>query len=145
LASTGYRFVRYYARDTTYLRKGPPELALRAMGPILVASTMAVFTSGIVLLFEGPRNRALPLLIHKASFIVWLVFVGLHIVGHLPGFASALRASSVSQEGLGTATGAAGRWIVLVGAIVGGVVLALALIPHFGVWTAPGAFPHHHH
>jgi len=145
LASTGYRFVRYYARDTTYLRKGPPELALRAMGPILVASTMAVFTSGIVLLFEGPRNRALPLLIHKASFIVWLVFVGLHIVGHLPGFASALRASNVSQEGLGTATGAAGRWIVLVGAIVGGVVLALALIPHFGLWTAPGAFPHHHH
>jgi hypothetical protein len=106
---------------------------------------MAVFTSGIVLLFEGPRNRALPLLIHKASFIVWLVVVGLHILGHLPGFASALRASSVSQEGLGTATGAAGRWIALVGAIVGGSGAGARSDPHFGVWTAPGAFPHHHH
>lgn len=67
LASTGYRFVRYYARDTTYLRKGPPELALRAMAPISVASTMAVFTSGTVLLFEGPRNRALSLLIPQGE------------------------------------------------------------------------------
>jgi hypothetical protein len=28
---------------------------------------------------------------------------------------------------------------------VGGVVLAIVLIPDFAVWTAPGAIPHHHH
>jgi hypothetical protein len=33
----------------------------------------------------------------------------------------------------------------LAGAIVGGAVIALVLIPHFGGWTAPGAFVHHHH
>src|SRR5579872_3166612 len=30
LASTGYRFLRYYARAAVYRAKGPPMLALRA-------------------------------------------------------------------------------------------------------------------
>ena len=145
LTTTGYRFVRYYTGDATYREKGPPELALRAMGPIVVASTIAVFASGIVLLFEGPRNRALPLLIHKASFVVWLVFMAFHVLIHLPALGRALRATDVSRELSGAAGGAAGRWIALTGALVGGLVLALVLVPHFGLWTAPGAFPHHDH
>jgi hypothetical protein len=28
---------------------------------------------------------------------------------------------------------------------VAGAVLAIVLLPHFGVWTAPGALHHHHH
>ena len=40
---------------------------------------------------------------------------------------------------------AAGRWIALSGAIVARAVLAIVLIPQFGMWTAPGALPHHHH
>ena len=138
LASTGYRFARYYLRDAIYRSKGPPALALRAMGPVIVLSTVVVFVSGIVLLFDGPAKRGTPLLIHKVSFIVWLVFMVVHVVGHLPGTGHALHAS---ERG----SGAAGRWIALGGAIVGGVVLALVLIPDFSVWTAPGALPHHHH
>ncbi len=33
MASTGYRFLRYYLRAAIYRAKGPPMLALRAMGP----------------------------------------------------------------------------------------------------------------
>ena len=40
VGSTGYRFMRYYARDAIYVAKGPPMLALRAMGPLLVLSTL---------------------------------------------------------------------------------------------------------
>ena len=40
--------------------------------------------------------------------------------------------------------GEAGRWIALVSAVVAGAVLAMVLIPHFGVWTAPGVLHHHH-
>jgi hypothetical protein len=154
LASTGYRFARYYLRSAIYRANGPPLLALRAMGPVLVLSTVAVFASGIVLLFEGPARRNLPLLIHKVSFILWLGLFGLHLLAHVPGLPRSLRAARAGRSTLAAAPelhrrlgggGAAGRWIALVGALVAGLVVAIALSGHFGVWTAPGAFPHHHH
>src|SRR6266550_4435588 len=37
LASTGYRFVRYYTGSCAYRAKGPPPLALRLLAPALVA------------------------------------------------------------------------------------------------------------
>ncbi len=105
-----------------------------------------VFVSGIVLMLQGPANRHVMLLIHKASFFLWLGFTGLHVLGHLPGLGRSLHAVRAEgpDHGLGSANGAAGRWIALVGVVVAGVVLAVALIPHFSLWTAPGAFPHHH-
>jgi hypothetical protein len=142
LASTGYRFIRYYTRDAVYRSKGPPELALRLMAPIVVLSTVAVFVSGIVLLFVGPANRGTTLLIHKVSFIVWAVFIGVHILGHARDyFAGALRAAP--RTATGGSAGGVGRVISIAGAIVAGLVLAVVLIPQFGVWTAH--FPHHHH
>ena len=138
VASTGYRFVRYYARDPIYRAKGPPIAALRAMGPVVVVSTVVVFATGIWLLIVGPRGRSTPLLLHKVSFFVWVAFMGVHVLAHLPSLGSSVRAA-------GARPGAAGRWIALAGAIVGGAALAIVLIRHYGIWTAPGAFPHHHH
>ncbi len=146
MASTGYRFLRYYTRAAIYRAKGPPMPALRAMGPIVVLSTVVVFISGVVLMFNGPSNRGTLLLLHKASFIVWLVFMGLHVLAHLPGLGPALRAVRLGDQGLSIdrgGSGAAGRWLVLVGALVAGLVLALVLLPHFGAWTAPGVLQHH--
>jgi hypothetical protein len=149
LASTGYRFLRYYTRTALYRAKGPPMLALRAMGPTVVLSTLVVFISGVVLLFNGPRGRGTMVTIHKASFIVWVAFMAVHVLAHLPALGRSLRAVEIEAEGSGLPAGAgprgaAGRWIALSGAIVAGAVLAIVLIPHFGVWTAPGAMPHHH-
>src|SRR5271166_3310161 len=80
LASTGYRFLRYYARAAIYRAKGPPMPALRAMGPAVVLTTAVVFVSGVVLLFNGPLGRGTLATIHKASFIVWLVFMATHVL-----------------------------------------------------------------
>ncbi len=115
------------------------------LGPGVVLSTVVVFVSGVVLMLLGPSDRHLTLLIHKVSFIVWLVFTGLHVLGHLPELGHSLSVGQTDEatEALGTANGAIGRWIVLVGAVVAGAVLAVALIPHFSAWTANGAFPHH--
>jgi len=149
MASTGYRFVRYYQRDATYRAKGPPMALLRAMGPVVVLSTVIVFASGIWLLIAAPRSRSTPLLIHKASFIIWIAFMAIHVLAHLPGLGESLQAVTLGAQRSGASVsgaqaGAVGRWITVAGAIVGGVVLAIVLVPHFGVWTAPGAFPHHH-
>jgi hypothetical protein len=146
MASTGYRFIRYYTRNATYRRKGPPDLPLRLIAPIVVLSTVVVFVSGVILLFQGPANRDTLVLIHKVSFIVWLVFTALHVLGHLPGLPAALRAASGDRARIaGHETGNAGRTIALIGALVGGVVLAIVLIPDFSVWTAHSSVLHHHH
>jgi hypothetical protein len=146
MASTGYRFVRYYTRDDAYRSKGPPETLLRLIGPVVVVSTLVVFVSGVVLLFVGPADRGQLVLIHKASFFVWLAFTALHVLGHLPHMPATLRAVRRPRPDLpGLQTGAAGRWISIAGALVAGIVLAVVLIPDFSIWTAHLGLLHHHH
>ena len=87
LGSTGYRFTRYYTHDKAYRRAGPPVPVLRLIAPIVVLSTVGVFASGLVLLLAGPSSRGQWLLIHKASFIVWVAVTAVHVLGHLPGIA----------------------------------------------------------
>ena len=119
------------------------------IAPLVVVTTVIVFASGIVLLFLGPRDRGPWVSIHKVSFIAWLVFTALHVLGHLPRVGRLLglprSGSGEHDPTLAGGDGAVGRWIALAGAVVAGAVLAIVLIPHFGLWTAPGAFPHHHH
>jgi hypothetical protein len=144
MASTGYRFARYYAGNVRYRAKGPPELAMRLIAPLVVISTAVVFASGFVLLFEGPRHRGQWVFIHKASFIAWLAVTALHVLGHLPTMAASWRTATHERAELGgLRAGSAGRWISLAGALAAGVLLAVLLIPHFATWTASGAFPHH--
>jgi hypothetical protein len=136
MASTGYRFVRYYAANPRYRSKGPPPAAMRLIAPIVVLSTVVVFASGVALLFAGPGSRGTLTPLHKASFIVWLVFTALHVLGHLAELPAALRADGESRgswDDHGSGRGA--RTLSLAGAIVGGLVLALVVESQFGVWS----------
>jgi hypothetical protein len=145
LASTGYRFVRYYTGDPAYRLKGPPPAALRAMAPIVVLSTVVVFASGVALLFAGPSSRGTLLPTHKVSFIVWGVFVGLHVLAHLPSIPAALRGDYGASSSLGERLpGRSGRTLALAGALVGGLVLAVLVIPEFGPWMHASGLHHHH-
>jgi len=149
MASTGYRFVRYYTRDAEYLRTGPPQIALRLIAPIVVISTVGVFATGVGLLIVGPNDRNPMLLLHKVTFIVWIVFTSLHILGHLPEVGRLFGVSDLGgrerEQITRPASGGPGRWLALTGALVGGAVLAIVLIPQFATWTAHGVFMHRHH
>jgi hypothetical protein len=145
MASTGYRFVRYYTDDRPYRRKGPPETWLRLIAPIILVSTVVVLVTGVVLLFGGPGLRDPLVLIHKVAFIVWVAFTSLHVLGHLTGLPAAWRTPEPDQARLlSPDSGGPGRLVALVGALVGGAVLAIALIPDFSAWTAHTALLHHH-
>jgi hypothetical protein len=144
MASTGYRFVRYYTRNAAYRSKGPPEPLMRLAAPIVVASTLLVFATGVLLLIVGPNGRGQYLFLHRASFVIWLGVTAVHVLGHLVDLRRSLVPTRETSALSGSSPGAAGRWIALVGALVGGVVLAIALIPHFAPWTAHAAFLHHH-
>src|ERR1700748_29266 len=56
LGSTGYRMVSYYTGSRAYRAKGPPLLPLRLMAPLLVATTLAVLVSGLLLLGAGYQS-----------------------------------------------------------------------------------------
>ena len=145
LASTGYRFVRYYTSDPVYRKRGAPPILLRASAPVLVATSVAVLASGVALLLIGPGSSGTLRLLHKVSFIVWAGFFALHLLGHLPDMQKIFLTNRGGRiEYNRHAAGAGGRVISLIGALVAGIVLAIVLIPHFDAWTHFEAFGHHH-
>jgi hypothetical protein len=142
LASTGYRFVRYYTHDAAYRAKGPPAAALRALAPGVVLSTVVVFATGVALLLIGPSSRGALLGIHKVSFFVWLALTGLHVLGHLIDLPRALRVREHGVGGAFAGGGGAGRAMGLAGMVVAGVVLAILYIPEFTPWLHVHRFGH---
>ena len=82
LATTGYRFARYYSGSPPYVLKGPPHPVLRLLAPGVVLTTLALFGTGVALLIAGPPSEAL-IFAHKVSFIAWVVLMTVHVLGHL--------------------------------------------------------------
>jgi hypothetical protein len=143
LSSTGYRFVRYYSANPRYRRKGPPPLPLRLIAPIVVASTVVVFASGVALLFIGPSSRGALLPVHKVSFIVWGAFTALHVLAHLPAVAGALQSDFAAPSGRRLhVAGRGARVLALAASLLAGVVIAVVVIPQFAPWISA---QHLHH
>jgi hypothetical protein len=131
LASTGYRFARYYLRDAAYRREGPPQLLMRVLvAPFVVASTFGLFASGVALLVVGP-DGGIVLGLHKASFLVWVVAMSAHVLAYavcvprlvLADFARPSRAS-----------GAPFRRLAVAAAVVAGATLAIGTLPLAHAW-----------
>ncbi len=137
LGSTGYRFARYYTGNARYRAVGPPATVLRVIAPAVVLTTVLVMASGVALLLGGSSSRSTFFQIHKLSFFAWIAFTALHVLGHLPGLWSGLRADYGADARLhGAPPGRSGRALALAGALILGLVLAvLALsLPQFGSW-----------
>lgn len=132
LGTTGWRFARYYRGARSYRAKGPPLLPLRLLAPVVVVSTVAVFATGVALLIVGPGGGIL-LGLHKASFVVWLVATGIHVLAYLtrvPRLAAAdWRPRAPRLEG------AFGRRLLLAGVVVAGAILAVATIRYASPWV----------
>lgn len=83
MATTGWRFARYYAGDPDYRAKGPPVPALRVLGPFVVALTVVLFASGIALVLAPTSWHGRLLTLHQASFFVWFAVMVIHVLGHV--------------------------------------------------------------
>jgi hypothetical protein len=133
LASTGYRFARYYTGAAAYREKGPPRLPLRVLAPILVATTALIFASGVWLLLLG-HHSDLVLTVHKVSFIVWSGVFAVHFLAYLPTAARSLAGMTGAGRTRARVAGsrlAAALALISVGA---GLVVALALLARIGAW-----------
>lgn len=132
LASTGYRFGRYYTRNVPYRRHGPPHIALRLLAPVLVLASVTVFASGVALLIAGPPHRLL-LRIHQVSFIVWGASFAVHTLAYLwrtPRLAAADWRHIPGRPANGSLT----RRLLIGAALIGGLILALATLPLAHPW-----------
>jgi hypothetical protein len=129
LAATGYRFLRYYTGSPAYRRQGPPAPLLRVLGPLVVASTVTVLATGVLLAVLGRHAGPVPLaLLHKASFLGWLAVTGLHVLAHiwrLPRLVGADLRNRPARHGT-SAPGRGRRWSLLALALAAGLALALA-------------------
>jgi hypothetical protein len=126
MASTGYRFVRYYTGDPLYRRAGPPQLFMRLLAPVVVLSTVALFATGLELWFFGLRFGSVWVEAHKLSFMVWLPATGVHVLGYL------FRTGHAVKEELSSSAlaGAMTRRSLVVGSLVTGAVLAIASLSY---------------
>lgn len=131
LGSTGYRFVRYYTNSAPYREKGPPQILLRSMAPLLVLATVAMLGSGVWLMLLGRRSGSV-LEFHKVCFIVWAVFFGVHFLAYLPRVATSLLDELNSRRSAASAAANAATLAML----ALGVVTALLLLPEIRGWIS---------
>ena len=138
LASTGWRFARYYLRDAEYVRRGPPHAFLRLLvAPLTVASTAALFGTGVALVIAHPQ-RGLIVGLHKASFVVWFGAMGVHVLAHILKVPRLAHADYVAAS--------EGRWLrqfTVAAALVAGVIVALVALPATHDWAHWAALHHH--
>ncbi len=138
LASTGYRFTRYYTGSAPYVAKGPPALLLRALGPILVLSVAVLLVTGVLLLAMGPGDGPLRGL-HKLSFIVLGIAVSVHVLAHLSNVAGLAAADWRKRTRL---PGSAIRRFAVLASLLAGLAFGAAAVHYDGSWVHRA---HHHH
>ncbi|MHB1519242.1 MAG: DedA family protein [Acidimicrobiales bacterium] len=82
IASTTWRFVRYYMGEPGYVAKGPPQRLLRILAPPLVVMTVLLFASGIALVVvHHPPGWLYDL--HRYGFVPWFAIMVVHVLAYV--------------------------------------------------------------
>ena len=135
ICSTTYRFIHYYRGDPTYRTKGPPPVILRLLGPLLIATTVLMFASGVALLVLGSAWTQSMLFIHKASFVLWFGMMAIHVLGHLLDTARLAPRDWYHGTRRDVAGASARQWTLVIG-VLGGILLGASFIGRVGPWLA---------
>lgn len=133
VASTFYRFTRYYTHVPAYRRKGPPRMLLRILGPVLVLLTLTVLLTGVGLMFLDGYHRQLEEL-HKLSFIAWFGVTAIHVLAYVWRLPRLLLADLLTRQTSRTA--AVQRIVLAVGSGAAGLLLGVILLPWINDWIA---------
>ena len=134
MASTGRRFAAYYLGDREYRAAGPPPILLRLAGPLVVILTAALLGTGVELWLFGPRFGSLWLTAHKASFVLWLGVMAIHVLGHLE---RAPRLALRDLAGRPAVAGSGRRRAWLAASLLMGLALAAAVLLYHSPFMAP--------
>jgi hypothetical protein len=120
LGSTGWRMLRYYLGSQEYVERGPPNVVLRTVvAPVVVLSTLVLFATGTALVALGATEGTVVGL-HKASFIVWVGAISVHVLAHIRRLPVLLR---LRAPGRGI------RLALVTGTVVTGLAIATVAFP----------------
>jgi len=142
LASTGWRFTRYYTRSGAYRLRGAPQLAMRLLAPLLVAATVVVFGSGVAMGFLHGSSLSLVRELHGPASVAWMVLLGIHVLAYLRQAILSAK-EDVAPDSRASVPGAKARTYLLIGAIVAGIGAAAGALPVQHYWLHLP--PKHHH
>jgi hypothetical protein len=134
ICSTGYRFTRYYTGAAAYVRKGPPAPLLRLLGPFVILTSLAVLGTGVVLAIAGPGSGPW-LLLHKASFVLWLGVMAIHVLAYAWRLPRILLGARDGAARIAVPGGAA-RWLLVAGALASGLLVAVLTARLGAPWHA---------
>ena len=137
--STLWRFTRYYTRSEPYVRRGPPHLPQRILGPFVILTTVAVLGTGVVLAFQGqgPGSEHWHQL-HREAFLVWVVVIVLHLASYVPKLPGLL-ARRPAERAQAMLAASRTRWLLLAGSLAAGLVLALVSYHLAANWGGSGS------
>jgi len=134
IGSTCYRFMRYYTGSAPYVRRGPPPLLLRLLGPAVMITSIGVIGTGVALALVGP-GPSLWLLAHKLFFVAWICVIIMHVSWYAPQLPRLLGLGSPHlARARQVLAGAGRRWLLLLAALAGGFVVAVATAHMAGSW-----------
>ncbi|HTW05409.1 MAG TPA: hypothetical protein VMF87_34300 [Streptosporangiaceae bacterium] len=135
IGSTGYRFVRYYTGSAPYVRKGPPALPMRLLGPLVMATSLGVLGTGVILAVVGPGDGQW-LFLHKATFVLWFGAMTIHVLVYAPRLPRLLLGGPAPGHAAAALAGRGTRWLLLAAALAGGVAIAVATLHLAAPWRA---------
>jgi hypothetical protein len=128
LASTGWRFSRYYSGSEPYRSTGAPQLAMRLLAPLLVAATVVLFASGVAMGILHGHSLVVARRLHGPASVIWLILVGVHVLVYLKRAFISSKAD-ITAASRASVRGARGRTYLLAFAIVAGIVTGAATLP----------------
>lgn len=141
LASTGWRFARYYTRSRDYVAQGSPQIAMRLLAPLFVAATVVLFGSGVAMGLLHGHALQIARDLHGPASVTWLLLLGLHVLVYFrrawrSAAEDAVRAKRIPVRGTPT------RAFAVALAVVAGLALGGATVPAQHRWVD---LPRDHH
>lgn len=134
LASTGWRFARYYTRSHPYVALGPPQIAMRLLAPLFVLATVVLFGSGVAMGTLHGHALEIARRLHGPASVLWLLLLGLHVLVYL-GRAVRRAAEDALPATRRRARGGSARMYALALAVAAGLVLGAATVPAQHRWV----------
>ncbi|GAC1443837.1 MAG: hypothetical protein NVSMB52_02590 [Chloroflexota bacterium] len=102
--------------------------------PFLVASTLLLLATGIVLLVTPPANSDAWVQIHSVAFFFWFFLTSVHVLTYLLR-ALRLTRSDIAGDPRRHVAGVPDRWTLVAGSILLGTALAIAFLPWDAAWA----------
>jgi hypothetical protein len=140
LASTGWRFARYYTRKDAYVEHGAPQIAMRLLAPLFVAATVVLFSSGVAMGILHGHALVVARRLHGPTSVIWIVLFAIHALVYLKraliGSRQEIIAAGRSVQGRGV------RGYLIAATVVSGLIIGAATVPAQHRWVD---LPRDHH